>query len=133
MLKEVIASGYDVFPTIPCRTIPSYVPLASSLVASSSDDPSVLKALALAGISIVQPPDYIFQLLKPMNCRHLNPENVHESLLNRLALLDLLDADDKGVVLNYLAISSSPNVDNIFGLPLIPLFNGGYFTLEKCP
>ena len=132
MLEEVITSGYKVFPTIPCRHISSYVPLASSLVASSSDYPSILNALALAGISIVQPPDYIFQLLKSMKCRHLNPTNVHESLLNSLDVLDLLDAENKGVILNYLAISSSPNaIDNILGLPLIPLFNGSYVTLKK--
>lgn len=132
VLKEVIASGYDVFPTIPCRNIPSHVPLASSLVASSSDNPSVLNALVLAGISIIQPPDYIFQLLKSMNCRHLNQANVRKLLLNRLDLLDLLDADNKGVILNYLAISSSPHsIDHILGLPLIPLFNGAHVTLNK--
>jgi hypothetical protein len=137
MLDEAIANNDCVFPRFPNRGIPAYVPLSSSLVASSSDNPSVLDALALAGVSIVQPPQHMFDLLGmkfQKRCQRLNPPNVHRQLSNHIRGLELLDASDKNVILNYLILSSSPHsLDHTFGLPLIPMFgdNRTYAVLSR--
>jgi hypothetical protein len=129
ILEEVISSHYRVFPVRAGDGASSCISLASSLVASTSDDPSLLDALVHANIPIVQPPDHVFRFLKAKDCQRLDPSTVHLLLSNHVEDVTTLEATDRNVLLDYLLLSSS--LDNIFGLPLIPLFNGTYATLGK--
>ncbi|KAK0187120.1 hypothetical protein F5146DRAFT_1063566 [Armillaria mellea] len=137
LLSAVASSGSVVWPLVP-RSLKSnswnmevapFQNLRSVMVAGSAIDVEALQALVDAGLNIIQPPEYIMKA--EINHTALTPDIAHAGLLHHRFELEQLGASDSSASLSILEyLLSTKNLRLILDLPLIPLVNGKFATLQ---
>ncbi|KAJ7161504.1 hypothetical protein C8R43DRAFT_1105134 [Mycena crocata] len=130
LINYVVDLDLTVFPIL--SDAKTHVPLSSALVAAVSDDSEVLMALSRVGLSIIQPPRHIHNVLRsrPQFNFFLNPVAVRQALLTRISALEEASEEDKTRILEYLVLTPG-TASNIFALPLVPLVNGTRISLSE--
>ncbi|KAH9475499.1 Sacsin [Psilocybe cubensis] len=89
---------------------------------------ALLDALTAMGLQFTCPPRYIHGLIKSSGgFRFLSPEEAHKSLLER-DTIRIASKGDKKIVIEYLL--SSGNVQNLIGLPIIPVVDDRTVSLS---
>ncbi|KAF9523036.1 hypothetical protein CPB83DRAFT_863634 [Crepidotus variabilis] len=103
-----------------------YTSLDNVILARSAVTSSVLKALTRGGLALTHPRSHISSLAEQAQARDdgkdlsiLTPEVANANLQNSVQLVEDSSDLDKGHLLEYLL--STKNIENIVGLPLIPL------------
>ncbi|KAJ7641407.1 hypothetical protein FB45DRAFT_900138 [Roridomyces roridus] len=135
LLSCIVQSKAEVWPVITGSkpgAFPHFANLESLYVASSDVDAATLRALANAGLRITQLPEYILQLLKEdgQPFKLLSPDAAYLDLSKRIGNIHSLDGGDRATLLNFLL--KTQKLDNISGLPILPLVNGEYLAPTKC-
>ena len=124
--------------------------LEALVVAPPTEREGVLQALAGVGLSLTQPPKYIFELLcNSESVSILDPVVAHKLLLvsplyylysvtsltrhyqEKIDEVSRASETDKGLLLDYLL--STKNVSNVRGLPLVPVAVGLRVTISNAP
>ncbi|KAA1478287.1 hypothetical protein DENSPDRAFT_663492 [Dentipellis sp. KUC8613] len=135
VLEELMTHNMPVWPLIrtDTSTSPEFRALTSALVASREVDDETLASLAKAGVPIVQPPDYIYSLLRENwdDYAVLSPSSAATSLKgNPKQLASLSDSgSDIDRILVYLL--STQDLELIIGLPLFRATANQYVPLQK--
>ncbi|KAM6499265.1 hypothetical protein JOM56_004773 [Amanita muscaria] len=126
--RIVVDSDLKVWPKVSSEGSTTYVDLKSSLiVAQGQVDAEVLAVLAVLGLTLVQLPQRLLDLVDDSMTK-LSPSVAHGKLQEVLDRFDQLSADQRGLVCKYLL--SDSDISNIFGLPLIPVLNGSFVALH---
>ncbi len=156
LLSAVASSGSVVWPLVPRSPksnsrnteVAPFQNLRSVIVAGSAIDVKALQALVDSGLNIIQPPEYIMK--SEINHTALTPDIAHAGLLvscfylmlscysSRVYIqqhhkfeLEQLGASDSSASLSILEyLLSTKNLTLILDLPLIPLINGKFATLQ---
>ncbi|KAM6499278.1 hypothetical protein JOM56_004786 [Amanita muscaria] len=124
----VVNSEIKVWPKVSSEGSTTYVDLKSSLiVAQGQVDAGVLAVLAALGLTLVQLPQRLLNLVDDSMTK-LSPSVAHGRLQEVLDRFDQLSADQRGLVCKYLL--SDSDISYIFGLPLIPVLNGSFVALS---
>ncbi|KAJ7475161.1 hypothetical protein B0H11DRAFT_2034382 [Mycena galericulata] len=137
LLTCIVASKAEVWPVVTGSKgsdLTHFADLSSVLVASSHVDDATLRALANAGLRVTQLPGYILQLLTDQGSTDirytlLSPKVAYLDLCQRISAVLALDAADRAALLQFLL--QSHQLENIVGLPLIPLVNGEFSALAR--
>lgn len=86
VLQAILDRDLAVWPTF-SSTPPAYTKLSAVIVASDQTPRSALESLVSAGLKIVQPPTYIFDMIEKAKLHHgdsakiLTPRTAHAALL----------------------------------------------------
>ncbi|KAJ7736786.1 hypothetical protein DFH07DRAFT_842830 [Mycena maculata] len=136
LLACIVTSNAEVWPVFTGSgesTLPHFADLGSVLVASADVDDATLRAFANAGSRITRLPEYILQLLSEatdVQYTLLSPGIAYLDLCKRINTIYALEAADRGALLQYLL--RADQLENIVGLPLLPLVNGEYLAPMRC-
>ncbi|KAF7297128.1 BTB domain-containing protein [Mycena indigotica] len=111
-----------------------FAELGSVLLAPTDVDDATLLALTSAGLRLCKLPEYIFKLINSggvSSARYtlLSPAVTYRQLLTRVAELRALDDPQRLTILEYLLRGNQ--LENIAGLPLLPLIDGTFCTPVK--
>ncbi|KAJ6617959.1 hypothetical protein B0H10DRAFT_1947944 [Mycena sp. CBHHK59/15] len=134
LLACIVASKAEVWPVVTGSkqtSTPHFADLGSVLVASADIDEATLRALANAGLRVTQLPEYILQLLSnggvaDVQYTLLSPRIAYLELCSHVSDIQTLDAADRTALLQFLL--RSQQLENIVGLPLVPLVNGEFLA-----
>ncbi|KAJ7131720.1 hypothetical protein C8R43DRAFT_1133662 [Mycena crocata] len=134
LLGCIVASKAEVWPVVTGSKgsmQPHFADLDSVLLASSDIDEGTLRALANAGLRVTQLPDYILQLLSNSGVTDirytlLSPGIAYLNLCSHVTDIQALDVADRAALLQFLL--RTQQLENIVGLPLVPLVNGEYLA-----
>ncbi|KAF9815249.1 hypothetical protein IEO21_04696 [Rhodonia placenta] len=127
VLQAILDRDLAVWPTF-SSTPPAYTKLSAVIVASDQTPRSALESLVSAGLKIVQPPTYIFDMIEKAKLHHgdsakiLTPRTAHAALLPVSSDLPALSASDKEAILSYLFLSNELSL--LGELPIIPTVSG---------
>ncbi|KAJ7629420.1 hypothetical protein DFH06DRAFT_1338309 [Mycena polygramma] len=138
LLACIVASRAEVWPVVARSegsALPHFADLGSVLVASANVDDATLHALANAGLRVTQVPGYILQLLSSggvTDIRYtlLSPNVAYTELCNHVSELQTMKAADRTALLQYLL--RNQQLENLVGLPVIPLVNGRFLAPVRC-
>jgi hypothetical protein len=130
-LKFTIQSCLEIWPKVVEKITSTYVDLKSSLVVARGQAPlDVLIALGRVGLTLVQLPQTHMQFLND-SIINLTPR-VARDQIERLGLVsagfDSLYRDQRRILCGYFL--SDKDFSGIYGLPLFPMLNGSYVSLE---
>ncbi|KAF9446298.1 hypothetical protein P691DRAFT_733572 [Macrolepiota fuliginosa MF-IS2] len=117
---------WPVFGTDP----PSYQTSTSLFIAETSTEDNILSALIRAGVLVMQPPQYITEIMRDtcsVHVRILSPDVAYDKLKSFTKALKALDATDAQAILGYLLSTSQCRY--IVGLPLVPSVSGTRIAL----
>ncbi|CAK5277505.1 unnamed protein product [Mycena citricolor] len=120
LIRVVLAQDMSIFPQPDAVN----VPLSAALLALNDADPGVLMVLRELGICIVQPPQYITEQIFAIEpgATRMTPTT------NNLQSLAQVSEAKKDHLLRYL-VESPGSPACIFGLPLLPSFDGPRVSL----
>lgn len=130
-LKFTVQSCLKIWPKVVENDLITYVDLKSSLVVATGQvNLDVLDALARVGLTLVQLPQTHMQFLDD-SITKLTPRVAH----NEIKLLGLVSAGfnrlsqkQREILCGYFL--SDGDFHSIYGLPLFPVLNGSYVSLE---
>jgi hypothetical protein len=130
-LKFAVKSRLEIWPKVDEKDTTTYVDLTSSLiVARGQVDLDVLLALAQVGLTLVQLPPAHIQFLND-SITKLKPR-VSRDKIELLGLVssgfDSLSPNQRRILCGYFL--SDKDFNSIYGLPLFPILNGSYISLE---
>ncbi|KAJ7172036.1 hypothetical protein C8R46DRAFT_1190033 [Mycena filopes] len=127
LMNKVLASDLAVFPAYDKSG--TCVELSSALIASPSDNKDVLMALSRVGLSVVQPPQHIQDVLRSRpGLTFLDPDSVRIELLACISAVAAASEDDQDDILEYLVLHPG-TVHHAIGLPLISPISGPRISL----
>ena len=130
-LKFTVQSCFEIWPKVVEEDTSTYVDLKSSLVVARGQvHLDVLIALGRVGLTLVQLPQTHLQFLDD-SIINLTPR-VARDQIERLGLVSAgfnsLYRDQRRILCGYFL--SDKDFSGIYGLPLIPVLNGSYISLE---
>jgi hypothetical protein len=129
VLSAIAKDKLAVWPVIaPSSSDPAFSDLDSLLVASETDDKETLTTLALAGVSITQPPGWVKGLLLDAGVDFvlLTPDSAHQALLVssfpvsliHKYLMDLIQTIEGCIKAGLTALRTGPNQSDSFISPI---------------
>lgn len=130
-LTFAVQSSLEIWPKVDEKDSTTYVDLTSSLVVARGQvDLDVLLALARVGLTLVQLPQAHIQFLDD-SITKLTPR-VSRDTIERLGLIssgfNSLSQNQRRVLCGYFL--SDNDFCDIYGLPLFPILDGSYVSLE---
>ncbi|KAF8638386.1 hypothetical protein AX17_002247 [Amanita inopinata Kibby_2008] len=129
-LNIALESGLAIWPKISKTGTGNgeYVELKSSLVAAQDEvHVDILSSLAELGLTLVQLPQTHINLLHS-SVTKLTPKTAHIRLKDKVASFENISPSQRSTVCRYLL--SDNDLCNVFGLPLFPLLNGSFVSLD---